>query len=174
MALEKLAESYVYTLFTAQTLVEKMMPQLCKQACKSPEAAVKIQALYIISLVTWKLDESYIAANVLTSLKYITDNEKNPAVSMSVVGNFESISSSLGLQYVATSILPILQGMLLDTGLDKNQFEMVVNMVKRLLKKILDSRTQELGIPPISVAEIDGSESECLRVCVKTLFVLLI
>jgi hypothetical protein len=148
----------VYPLFTAATLVERMMPQLCKQACKNPESTVKIQALYIISLVTFKLEESYIAANILTSLKYIADHEKNPLVSMSVVGNFESISNSLGLQYVATSILPILQGMLLDDGLDKNQFEMVVNMIKRLLKKILDKRTTELGIAPISVAEVPGSD----------------
>lgn len=150
----------MHSLFTANTLVEKMMPALCKEACKNPESTIKIQALYIISLVTWKLDESYIAANVLTSLKYITDHEKNPAVSMSVVGNFESISNSLGLNYVATSILPILQGMLLDDGLDKNQFEMVVNMIKRLLKKILDKRTAELKMPPISVAEVSGSEGE--------------
>lgn len=136
------------------------MPQLCKEACKNPEPSIKIQALYIISLVTWKLDESYVAANILASLKYITDHEKNPQVSMSVVGNFESISNSLGLNYIAVSILPILQTMLLDTGLDKNQFEMVVNMIKRLLKKILDKRTAELNIPPISVAEIPGSEGK--------------
>jgi hypothetical protein len=160
LALEKLAEPYVHTLFTAPTLVERVMPALCKEACKNPESTIKIQALYIISLVTWKLEESYIAANILTSLKYIADHEKNPAVSMSVVGNFESISNSLGLNYVATSILPILQGMLLDEGLDKNQFEMVVNMIKRLLKKILDKRTAELKIPAISVAEVAGSDGK--------------
>ncbi len=77
---------------------------------------------------------------------------------MSVVGNFESISNSLGLAYVATSVLPILQNMLLDNGLDRLQFEIVVNMIKRLLKKILDKRTEELKMPPISVAEVHGSE----------------
>ena len=134
------------------------MPILCKIACKNPEPSVKIQSLYIISLLTPKLDEAYIAKNILASLKYISDHEKNPQVSMSVVGNFESISNSLGLAYVATSVLPILQNMLLDTGLDRMQFEIVVNMIKRLLKKILDKRTEELKMPPISVAEVHGSE----------------
>jgi hypothetical protein len=32
------------------------------------------------------MDEKYVAANILPSLKYITDNERNPSVSMCVVG----------------------------------------------------------------------------------------
>ena len=158
-------------MFNTTTLVEKLMPVLCKIACKNAEPTIKIQSLYIISLLTHKLDESYIAANILTSLKYITDHEKNPLVSMSVVGNFESISNSLGLNYVATSVLPILQNMLLDTGLDKNQFEIVVNMIKRLLKKIIDKRTAELKMPTISVAEVPGSDSESSHVAVIYLFI---
>lgn len=160
LALEKLSEQYVYTMFNATSLVEKLMPVLCKIACKHAEYTIKVQALYIISLLTHKLDESYIAANILTSLKYISDHEKNPLVSMSVVGNFESISNTLGLNYVATSVLPILQNMLLDHGLDRQQFEIVVNMIKRLLKKIIDKRTTELNMPTISVAEVPGSEGE--------------
>jgi len=162
LALEKLSEQYVYTLFSTASLVDKLMPILCKIACKNPEPSVKIQSLYIISLLTPKLDEAYIAKNILASLKYISDHEKNPQVSMSVVGNFESISNSLGLAYVATSVLPILQNMLLDNGLDRLQFEIVVNMIKRLLKKILDKRTEELKMPPISVAEVHGSEGKLL------------
>ena len=69
----------------------------------------KTQALYIISLVTWKLDESFVAGNILPSLKYIVDNERTAAVSMSVVGNYESIGNSLGLTYIASSVLPVLQ-----------------------------------------------------------------
>jgi hypothetical protein len=162
LAFEKLAEPSVYSLFTAATLVEKLLPTLCKEACKNPEASVKIQSLYVISLLTSKLDESYVAANILTSLKYITDHEKNPQVSMCVVGNFETISNTLGLSYVATSILPILQGMLLESGLDKAQFVIVVNMIKRLLKKLLDKRTAELGIPAIGVDEPHGSDRKYL------------
>lgn len=33
------------------------------------------------------MDEEYVVANIIPSLKYITDNEKNPSVSMCVVGN---------------------------------------------------------------------------------------
>ena len=109
LALEKLAEDYVYSSFTSAVLAEKLVPQLCKEACKNPEASIKTQALYIISLVTWKLDESFVAGNILPSLKYIVDNERTAAVSMSVVGNYESIGNSLGLTYIASSVLPVLQ-----------------------------------------------------------------
>lgn len=95
------------------TLSDKIVPLLCKEACKNPEPNIKTQALYVISLVTWKLDEVYVANNILPSLRYIVDNERTPAVSMSVIGNFESISNSLGLNYVASSILPVLQVSLL-------------------------------------------------------------
>jgi len=109
LALEKLAEDYVYSSFTSAVLTEKIVPQLCKEACKNPEPSIKTQALYVISLVTWKLDESFIAGSILPSLQYIVDNERTAAVSMSVVGNFESIGNSLGLTYIASSVLPVLQ-----------------------------------------------------------------
>lgn len=35
LALEKLAEQYVHPLFTASTLVEKLMPQLCKEVAST-------------------------------------------------------------------------------------------------------------------------------------------
>ena len=34
------------------------------------------------------MNEEYVATNILPSLKYITDNEKNASVSMCVVGKY--------------------------------------------------------------------------------------
>ena len=40
--------------------------------------------------------------------------EKNPIVSMCVLGNYESIAESVGPEYIASSILPTIQPMLVD------------------------------------------------------------
>lgn len=41
------------------------------------------------------MNEEYVATNILPSLKYITDNEKNASVSMCVVGEFVCMIVSL-------------------------------------------------------------------------------
>ena len=117
MAIERLSDEAIRERFSKASLCDKLIPKLCKEACKNPEASVKIQALYILSLLSVgicrlvvihshsyshsisfffplfyyrglqaHMNEEYVATNILPSLKFITDNEKNASVSMCVVG----------------------------------------------------------------------------------------
>ena len=49
--------------------------------------------------------------------------------------------------------------MLVDKSLSRQQFEVVVNLVKTLLKKLLDIRTRDFGIAEIGVGEFVGAKN---------------
>ena len=51
--------------------------------------------------------------------RYITEKERSPLVTMTVVGLYEATSCGLGTEYVAGSILPTLLPFLVDRTLDK-------------------------------------------------------
>jgi SCY1-like protein 2 len=87
-------------------LTDLIIPKVCKEACKNNVANIKILALYFLSLINSRIEKSYLAKYILPSLQYIIDNEKNPLVSMSVIGNYEVMSLSVGSDYIATQILP--------------------------------------------------------------------
>lgn len=124
-----LSEERVRAAIDLPTLSDKIVPRTCKEACKNQDPRIKIHALYFLSLVCSRLNRAYLAANILPSLKYITDNDKNPIVSMCVIGNYEAIAECVGPEYIATSILPTIQPMLIDRSLNRQQFEQVlVNM----------------------------------------------
>mmetsp|Transcript_36594 Transcript_36594/g.81292 ORF Transcript_36594/g.81292 Transcript_36594/m.81292 type:complete len:541 (+) Transcript_36594:233-1855(+) len=57
LALEKLSEEYVHSLFSRPTLEEKLMPQLCKVACKNADPEIKMQPCTLSrwSLGSWEL-----------------------------------------------------------------------------------------------------------------------
>lgn len=86
--------------------------------------------------------------NILPSLKYIMDNEKHPSVSTLVVGLYSKMADQLGVDYISTAILPVLQPMLVDKALNKAQFEMVATLTKDLLIQVLDDRGRSLGLGP--------------------------
>lgn len=54
LAIERLADESIRERFSKSSLCDKLIPKLCKEACKNPEASVKIQALYILSLFSVK------------------------------------------------------------------------------------------------------------------------
>lgn len=134
-------------------LTEKLVPQLCKEACKNVDYNVKVQSLFILSLFAKKIDKTYAIANILPSLKYIIDHERTPAVSMAVIGCYESFSESLGPEYIASAVLPTILPLLVDRALDRKQFETIVDLTKKLLKKLTEKRTLELNIDPIHFGE---------------------
>lgn len=74
-------------------------------------------------------------------------------------GSYEAISDTLGCDYIAKSILPSVEELLVDKTLSRQQFEVVVNLVKSLLKKVLDIRTRDLGMAEVGVGELVGSSS---------------
>ena len=75
------------------------------------------------------------------------------------IGSYEAISDTLGCDYIAKSILPSVEELLVDKTLSRQQFEVVVNLVKSLLKKVLDIRTRDLGIAEVGVGELVGSST---------------
>lgn len=134
-------------------LTDKLVPQLCKDACRNPDINVKIQALYAVSLVVRKLDKQYVVDNILPSLKYITDHDRSSTVSLHVVGCYEAISDSVGPEYIASSVLPAILPYLADKSFDRRSFETIVRLAKTLLRKITDVRCQELNVTPVSFGE---------------------
>ena len=52
-----------------------------------------------------------------------------------------------------------MQELLVDKTLSRQQFEVVVNLVKSLLKKVLDVRTRDLGMAEVGVGELVGSST---------------
>lgn len=110
-----------------------------------------MNALYFLSFAVKRLDKPYMAKNLLPSLKYISENDSSPAVSMAVIGTFQAMSSALGVDLIATSVLPVVLPMLMDRSLSTQQFLMVGNLVKELLKDVCDIRSSELGIPSIDL-----------------------
>ena len=81
---------------------------------------------------------------------------------MCVVGNYESAAESVGAEYIATQILPTIQPLLIDRSLNKQQFELTVSLVRRMLMKVITLRTSELGMPPINMGQDPVSMSETM------------
>ncbi len=158
--LQILCDEAVHKAIDQNGLTDKIVPKACKEACKNPEPAVKAVALYFISLISHRLDRHYILSNILPSLKYIKEKESDPIVSMCVVGNYETAAESVGVEYIATQILPTIQPLLIDRSLNKQQFELTVSLVRRMLMKVITLRTSELGMPPINMGQDTISMSE--------------
>ena len=131
------------------SLVDKLVPKACKEACKNPDANVKIHALFFLSLVCHRLEREYVVRNILPSFKYIVDHEKNPIVSMCIIGNYEKIADTVGPEFIASSILPTIQPLLVDRSLNKQQFALVVNLTRALLQRVVAMRTDEMGVPAV-------------------------
>ena len=49
-------------------------------------------------------------------------------VSMCVIGNYEAIADAVGPEYIASSILPTIQPMLVDRLLNRRQTRVVVSI----------------------------------------------
>ena len=148
LAIQILCDKDVFDTIEKAVLSEKVIPKICKEACKNSEPTVKTLALYFLSLVANKLDKQYILANILPSLKYIKERESDSTVAMCVVGNFEVIAECVGPEYIASQILPTIQPLIVDRSLNKQQFEITVGLVKTLLAKVINVRASELGLPP--------------------------
>lgn len=126
--------------------MNKIIPRVCREACKSSDANVKIHALYVLSLISSRLDKNYLIQNILPTLKYITDHDKNPIVSMCVIGNYDVITDILGPDYTAKSVVSQIAPMLMDRTLDRKQFEVASYLLKSVLAKVYEFRSNELGI----------------------------
>ena len=150
------SDERVRNMIDAPSLLDVVVPKVCREACKNPEANVKVVALYFLSLIVHRLDKAYLAKNMLPSLKYITEHDKAPAVSMAVVGMYETMSETLGADYIATAILPSLTPLIVERSLDKAQFSLLSSLVLRLVKKIFDLRTNELSLPAVGMGGVLG------------------
>ena len=148
-----LCDKKVHSAVSAQCMLQTVVPKSCKEACKNPETTVKVHALYFLSNVLDRMDKPYLAKNVLPSLKYITEKDKAPQVTMTVIGIYEAMSENLGSEYISVSILPTIQPFLMDRTLDKEQFVICANLVRQLLKKVLDMRCKELGMNENELSE---------------------
>eukprot|EP01042_Synura_sphagnicola_P029258 gene29258-37745_t len=149
-AFEHLCHGDMVKSLEGANVTEKLVPQLCKDACKNPDVNVKIQALYALSLLVRKLDKQYIVDNILPSLKYITDNDRSSLVTLHVVGCYECISDSVGPEYIASAVLPVILPFMADKTFDRRSFETIVRLVRTLLLKITNVRSMELNMSPIS------------------------
>lgn len=155
-AFEKLCSEGMSHAIRNANLTERLVPQLCKDACKHPDLNVKFQALYALSLLVGKIEKQYVVDNILPSLKYITETERNATMAMHVVGTYEAISDGVGPEYIASAVLPAVLPFLADRSVDRRSFETITSLVKTLLKKLCDPRTAELGMQPLSFGESDG------------------
>ena len=52
-------------------------------------------------------------------------------------GNYEKIADVVGPEYIASSILPTIQPLLVDRSLNKQQFALVVNLTRSLLQRVV-------------------------------------
>jgi hypothetical protein len=107
----------------------------------------------VLSLFAKKIDKNYIIANILPSLKYIMENDRIPSISMAVVGCYQAFSDSLGPDYISTAVLPTILPILIDKSLDRKQFETIVDLVKRLLRKLTERRTADFNMDPVHWGE---------------------
>jgi len=155
--LKILCEEKILKILEINDLSEKLVPKACKEACKNADPNIKCLSLYFLSLICSRLDRAYLAKNFLPSLKYISDHEKNPNVSMCVIGLYDIMADCLGPEYVATSILPTIQPLLIDRSLSKTQFLQVANLVKMMLSRVLKMRADELCVPQINIG-MDSTE----------------
>jgi SCY1-like protein 2 len=146
-----LSRENVYSLVSRNVMLDTIIPNACKIACKNADSDVKVHALYFLSHVLDRMDKPYVAKNILPSLKYITEKDKSPHVTMTVVGLYEALSESLGAEYIAGSILPTIQPFLMDRSLDKEQFTICAKLVQQLTRKVLDQRCSELSLEPSEV-----------------------
>jgi hypothetical protein len=106
-------------------ITEYLIPRICREACRNPESRIKIHGLYLMSLLCFRLDREFLRKNILPSLKWISARDKDPIVSMCIVGNYDAIADCVGPDYIATEILPTIQPMLIDKTLNRQQFEQV-------------------------------------------------
>ncbi|CAM9255045.1 unnamed protein product, partial [Ectocarpus fasciculatus] len=143
-SLQALADEKVFTVIDMPEFVANIIPRVCKAACKSSEVAVKVKALYFMSLGAKRLDKNYLIQNYIPSLKYIVDNERSPAVSMCVLGVYDSISEIVKYDAIATGILPVLTPMLADRNLNKDQYSMVIDRVAKFLEIVSVCRSEDL------------------------------
>ena len=96
-----------------------------------------MKALYLMSLLCKRLPAAYLIKNFLPSLKYIAENFKSPAVAMCILGCYEALADIVGVDSIATSILPVLTPMLTDRSLTKQQFELVSKRVETMFGKVI-------------------------------------
>ena len=153
-ALQTLCDKRVSDAIPQALYLDKIVPKACREACKNPDASIKVSALYFLSNACARLDKGYMAKNLVPSLKYISEHDHNPAVTMCVIGTFQSMTPVLGSDLVAASVLPVILPMLTDKALSASQFQMIVSLTKSLLKEILDERTTELKIPKVDLGNV--------------------
>jgi len=141
-----LCEKKVHSVISSGCMLGTVIPKACREACKNSDSNVKVHALYFLSHILDRMDKAYVAANLLPSLKYITEKDKAPPVTMTVIGIYEALSEHLGAEYISSSILPTIQPFLMDRTLDVEQFTICANLVKQLMKRVLELRCKELGV----------------------------
>ena len=153
-ALQTLCDKRVNTALPQDSYLDKIVPKACREACKNPDAGVKVSALYFLSCATPRLDKTYLSKNLVPSLKYIAEHDHSPAVTMCIIGTFQSMTAALGADLVASTVLPVILPMLTDKALSPSQFQMIVGLTKSLLREILDQRTTELGLPKVDLGAV--------------------
>lgn len=148
-AINVLVNDRVFKLVDQSLFVNDIVPRVCREACKNAEASVKLKGLYFMSLACTRLERTYLVKNFLPSLKFITDNEKTPDVTMAVLGVYNAMAPLIGPDHIATGIMPVISQFLVDKALGRTNFEYAVDRVLSLLQVVLSARTKELGMSDI-------------------------
>ena len=92
MALHLLSEDKIRLKLDVLTIVEVVLPRVCKAACKATDINVISKALYFMSHVAKQLDYAYVTQNFLPTLQFILESDPSAAVSMCVLGVYVALS----------------------------------------------------------------------------------
>ena len=112
-----------------------------------------------MSLGCVRLDKKYLTDNYIPSLKYIVDNEKSAAVTMCILGVYDSIAPIVGYDVLAVGVLPLLCPMLSDRNLNKEQYRMVLERVVKFLDIVSQHRAEDLDLHAVRLQITDSGSS---------------
>lgn len=141
-----------------------MLPKVCREACKNPDSEIKTTALAFIGQIVKRLDKEYIARNILPSLDYILQADKNPSVTAAVIGVYKLIVDVSSLQCLCKDVLPSLLPLLADRAISVRQYDMVIRFVAYLLNRVNIERSEQLNTSPIALSSITSFEDNLLDV----------
>jgi hypothetical protein len=156
MALHILCDEQVRSKLDPTVLKEDVLPRVCREACKSTDMAVKMKAMYFMSLVVRILDDTYLAANFIPSLKYILDNDRSSSTVMCVLGVYRAMTNMLSAETLSTAMIPALGPLMADKNLSASQFEILVHIFYTVTNNLVESRCRDLGSTKISPQSVES------------------
>lgn len=97
------------------------------------------------------------------SLQHVLGQECTSDMTMAVLGVYNAVLPALSPEHLAANVLPALLPILVNRALSREQFQLATNRVTFLLQTLLTSRTNELGLPPVTVASNEPMKGSFFR-----------